>query len=108
MSRTYAHVPPRVETARNRDASILHIAHQHWVSGLGVVECTNPAAGCHPVLPDWASSQPRTRRSTWRAERRAQVRDRLRAASREYRTTGDVSVDVMPDPLRHCNHMCCS
>ncbi|WP_156250793.1 hypothetical protein [Pseudactinotalea terrae] len=100
MSRTHAHVPAHVEQQRADPGTLVPHRYGHWVPRVGSISCDQ--VGCPGVVARWASSQPWTRRGSAVIERRAAVRDRLRAAAREYRTTGPVLADVMPDPLIFC------
>lgn len=104
MSRTDAHVPYWVE--HDQAPAWLHSTRsglhrtEILAGGRTLRACIDPH--CCTCVPRWASTQPWERRGTAAIERRAAVRDRLRAAAREYRTTGEVLTDVMPDPVTHC------
>jgi hypothetical protein len=106
MSRTYAHVPYTVEVARANPA-VVGTLIQQWVPGVGRVPITDPRAIVKPFLPGWACRQSWARHGRAVAERRAAVRDTLRAAAGQYRATGVVDVDLMPDPVRTCLCQCC-
>jgi len=100
MSRTDAHVPAHIEQLHAAPGVLVPHLYGHWVLGAGSISCDQ--MGCPGEVARWASKQPWTRRGSAVIERRAAVRDRLRAAAREYRTTGEVLADVMPDPLLFC------
>lgn len=102
MSRTHAHVPARVELGRINPMLLEACRFGHWRPSMGNYPCF-PLHNCEGNVPDWASTQRHARHGNATVERRGAIRDRLRAAAREYRTTGEVlDCDVMPDPVRHC------
>lgn len=99
MSRTFSHVPERVQILA-ADPTILGISHRHWVPGRGRVSCPDPDARCTPRLPRWASTQRYSRRGTIVLERRSAVRDALRQAATIHRAECDLDDLEIPRPER--------